>query len=163
MKKKVIVSVIVAVLFLVGAFSITISLNGFFFTTKYYDNPISAYNAGASYNAIYGETEAEREIGVFKLDEEKALFIGALSDNRFIVAEMNIKNEKYAYEGTVIFYDYDEEFDANHYNQTETKAGKVKWTIVYNKNDVEKLSDVKLTKEYTLSADSPLFFVMFEQ
>lgn len=155
--------VIVALLFLVGVFSVTVSLNGFFFTNKFYENPMSAYNAEATYDVMYGETKVEREIGVYKIDDEKALFIGLLSKNRFLVAEMNIRNGKYAHDGTVIFYDYNEEFDANYYNQTETKSDYVKWTIVCNKNDVGKLSNVKLVKEYALYSGSPLFLVIFEQ
>ena len=54
---------------------------------------------------------------LIEIDKEKALFIGELSNNRFLVAEMNVKDKKYAYEGTVIFYDYLDSFDENNYNQ----------------------------------------------
>lgn len=72
--KKGKVIIIVAVLFLIGIFSITMSSNDFFLTTKYYETPLDAYNADSAYSAIHGETKADREIGVFMLDE-KMLFL----------------------------------------------------------------------------------------
>lgn len=160
MKKKVIV--IVVFLFLVGVFSVTISLNGFFFATKFYENPLSAYNADAVYDIAYGDSKAKKQIGVFELDEETTLFIGELTDRRFLIANMKVNDKKYAYEGTVVFYEYSDVFDENDYNQTETESGFIKWTIVCNQYDIEKLSDVKLIKEYFLSDGSPLYLIIFE-
>ncbi len=157
MKKK----VITIVAFLIGVFSVTVSFNGFFFTTKFYDNPMSAYNADAVYDSVYGKTNVKKTIGTFRIDEEKALFIGELTKNRFLVAEMNVKNNKYAYEGTVYFYDYAEEFDAKNYNKIKTKTNYKKWIIAYDKQDIERISNIKFEKEYSLSNGSMLYLVIF--
>ncbi|MBE5929056.1 MAG: hypothetical protein E7267_06775 [Lachnospiraceae bacterium] len=160
MKKR--VFVLVLLLFLVGIFSLTISFDGFFFTTKFYEDPLRAYNAGATYNAIYGDTHAEREVGVVKIDEEKALFIGELSNDCFIVAGMNIKNEKYAFDGTKSIFEYSNERDVNAYKQTKTKSGYVKWTIACDKKSTEELVGVKTIMEYTLSDGRPLLLIVFD-
>lgn len=84
-------------MFLVGVFSVTISLNDFFLTTKFYKDPLSAYNADAVYDPIYGDTTANKTIGLFEIEKEKALFIGELSKDKFIVAEIKVKDKEYAY------------------------------------------------------------------
>lgn len=149
-------------LVLVGVFSVTISLKDFFFTTKFYQEPLSAYNADAVYDPIYGDTTVNRTIGLFKIEKEKALFIGELSKDKFIVAEMKVKDKGYAYEGTVFFYSTSDLFNENNYNQTETKTGNVKWDVINNKQGVEKLQNIKLVNEYSMSDGSPLFLVIFE-
>jgi len=155
--------IIITFLILIGLFSVTISLKDFFFTTKFYQDPMSAYNADSMYSPIYGDTTAKKTIGLFEIDEEKALFIAELSNSGFLVAEMNIKDAKYAYEGTVILYNSSDSFNEKNYNLTETKTGSVKWTIAYSQQDVEKLQNVELIKEYSLSTGSPLFLIVFKQ
>jgi hypothetical protein len=159
--KKTIVA-ITLLLFLIGVFSVTISINDFFFTSKFYDEPLSAYNANAMYDVVYGETEASREIGLFEIGKEKALFIGELANNCFLVAEMNVKKGKFAHEGTVVFFDYNDEFNVNEFYITETKSESVKWTVACDNEHIKKLSNVKLVKEYMLLDGCPLFFVVFE-
>ena len=161
MVKKNVIAVIVF-LFLVGVFSVTISLNDFFFTTKFYKDALSAYNADVVYDAIYGDTTANRTIGLLEIEKEKALFIGELSKDKFIVAEMKVKDKEYAYEGTVFFYSITDVFNENNYNQTETKTGNVKWDVINNRQDVEKLQNINLVKEYSMSDGSALFLVIFE-
>ena len=165
MKKKIIAGIIF--LFLVGVFSVTISVDGFFFTTKFYKDALSAYNAEAGFSPVYGDTTANREIGLYEIEKEKALFIGELSEDEFIVSEMIVKDNKYASEGTVYFYNISDMFNSdvfneNNYNQTETKTDNIKWNIINNKQDVEKLQNINLFIEYSMSDGSPLFLVIFE-
>lgn len=161
MKKKIIVVLIISVLFLIGIFSVTISTNSFFMTTKYYNDPKTAYNANATYDITYGQTQVQRQMGVLQLESDKSLFIGELTENTFIVAEMNIKNGKYAYNGTVIFYEYNDMFDEKYYNQTQTESGAVRWTVAYNRQDIAKLSDISSVNEYYLSDGSLVFIITF--
>lgn len=162
MNKKVITVIIILILILIGVFPITVSFNGFFFTTKFYNDPLVAYNADAMCDTVHGEIKAKNTIGLFEFDDKKALFIGELSNNRFLVAEMNIKGKKYARGETVFLYDYTEEFNEKAYNLTKTQSGYKKWMIIYNQQDIEKLSDVKLKIEYTLSNGSTLFLIIFQ-
>ena len=161
MKKKVIAFIVFLVL--IGVFSVTISLKGFFFTIKFYQEPLSAYNADAPYDPVYGDTTVNKLIGLFEIASEDALFIGELTNDKFLVAEMKIKDKKYAYEGTVYFYSRSDVFDENSYNLTETKTGTIKWEVINNKKDVEKLQNVKTVKEYSMSDGSPIFLVILEQ
>ena len=161
MKKKVIVFIII--LAFIGTFSVTISLKDFFFTTKFYQEPLSAYNADAQYDPVYGDMTAKKLIGLFEIDSEDALLVGELTNDKFLVAEMKIKDKKYAYEGTVYLYSRSDVFNENSYNLTQTKTGIVKWEIINNKKDVDKLQNVKIVKEYSMSDKSPIFLVVFEQ
>ena len=161
MKNKIIV--VVAILVLLGMFSITISLNDFFFTTKFYSEPLSAYNEDATYDPIYGDTVANKTIGLLKIDEENVLFIGELSQVEFLIAEMMVKDNKYAYKGTVSFYDSSDQFNKHIYNQTKTKTGNVKWQVFTNKQEVEKIQNIKSVNEYFLSNGSSLFIVILDE
>ena len=161
--KKIVVIAIAVMLLGAGVFSLTISLDDFFLTTKFYENPLSAYNAEAVYDALHGETKVEKQIGLLQLDDEKALFIGELSKQKFLIAEMNMKDQKFAHEGTVFFYDYGVAVDEISYNQTETKSGYINWGILFNQQDVDKLSNANHVQEYALSCGSPLFLVLFDQ
>lgn len=161
MKKKVVT--VIVVLVLIGVFSITISLKDFFFTTKFYKEPLSAYNAEAQYDPIYGDTTVNESIGLFEIDNENALFIGELTRDKFLVAEMKIKDNKYAFEGTAYFYSRSDVFDENNYNLSETKNGTLKWEVINSKKDVEKLQNVRVVKEYSMSDGLPIFLVVFEQ
>ena len=160
-KKKVALLLLIGIL--IGVFSIAVSVNHFFFTTKYYKTPLEAYNADCTYSAIDGITEASKEIGVFTLDKENALFLGELTTDRFLVAEMALKDGKYALKGTTFFYDFSDESKDLNYNQTQIITGHIKWLIVYNQTDVETLSHVLSVKEYYHSGGSVIYLVLLNE
>ena len=122
--KKYKVGIIVIICFMVGIFSFTISTGDFFFTTKYYKKPLSAYNASSAYN-----DRAEREIGLLMLDSENCLFIGELDDNGFVVNEMILKKRGYVSKGRTFFYDFGDSSGETSKNSTAVSNGQVNWGV----------------------------------
>ena len=112
--KILIVAAIIVAAFVVGLFSCSITIGDFFFTTKYFKTPIDAYNDYATIHAIYGNTRAEKEIGLLLLDDETGLFIAKLYDdqvynNRIVIDEMKIKNGRYVSKGISYLCDLNDE------------------------------------------------------
>ena len=161
MKKKQKI-IVVTILFVLGVSSITLSLENFFFTTQYYKTPLLAYNADCTYDIVYGDTKVQKGIGVFNFDSENCLFIGELNNNYFVVAEMSIKNEEYAFKGISMIYDVKGISDGiNSHNQTNTLAGQVTWSILYNQSEISTLSNVNSVESYTLSNGYTIYVVVY--
>lgn len=158
-KNKIIL--IVVFLFIVGIFSFSISTGNFFFTTKYYDNPIEAYNADSTYNALYGNTSVKKEIGRIILDNKTYLFIGEIDNNNFVVNEMDVKNSKYSSKGINYFYDISEISEDTVENVTNISNGCVKWNVSYKKPKIEIVSNTLSVETFTLS-DGRNFYVVLE-
>lgn len=161
MKKYKIVIIVVS-LFIIGVFSVSVSTGNFFFATKYYKTPLKAYNAGAAYDAVYGNTKASKEIGLLNFDDKNALFLGELTENSFVAAQMKLKDGRYAAEGTAIFYDFNEDSNLSNYNQTDTVNGHKKWAITYDKSDTENLSGVSHVESYRHSNGAEIYIVIFD-
>lgn len=159
--KKQRVGIIIVILVLIGVFSVSISMGGFFFTTKYYNTPIDAYNADAAYSPLYGDTKVRKEIGTKVLDGETCLFIGEVDENRFIINEMDVKNGRYASKGTTFFYDLREGSDGTNRNQTNTSNGYVKWAVLYSQEETERLSDVASAELYACSNGQNIYLVLY--
>lgn len=160
--KKYKIVVIVILLFILGIFSFTISLDGLFFTTKYYKTPISAYNAANTYNAISGDTTVEKELGLVKLDDKTYLFIGELEGDCFIVDEMDVKDGQYASKGNRIIYNLKEATNEIAINYTNTTNGTRKWTVIYNQDVIETLSNVYSVESYMHTCGNVIYFVLFD-
>ncbi len=146
---------------LLGFGSITISFKDFLFTTRYYKTPLKAYNAGSGYDAILGDTSADKEMGLCQLDDTTALFLGEIRQNLFVVDEMQSKNGKYASKGLSIFYDLEEESDGPNKNTTRTESQTVSWSILYTRAEVENAVDVKRVETYTHSGGQKIYLVVF--
>ena len=162
MKKGTVIFIVAVVFILIGVFSVTISWNNFFFTTKFYQDPMAAYNAAALYDPIQGNIKATKSIGVFEIDEENALFLGEISNDAFLVAQMKTKNKEYAFEGTVVIYRCSDSFKKEGVNLTDAKTGTVKWVILNDGEELEALPNPKAVKEYSMPNGSPLYLVVFE-
>lgn len=160
--KKSKITIIIAVLFLFGVFSVTLSFGDFFLATKYYTTSLDAYNADSTYSAIYGDTKAKREVGVFMLDEENALFIGEVDENRFVVAEMDVRKSRYAFKGTTYFYNLKEPTDILNKNQTSTLKRQTWWNVVYDLSETEKVSNILSIEDYTLSCGDVVYLLIYE-
>lgn len=144
-----------------GVFSITLSF-GKFFTTQYYDTPLLAYNDNCSHDVVYGDTTARSEVGVFNIDNETALFIGALNSNCFVVAEMSIKNDKYAFKGTSMIYNSIDLSDIpDSRNVTNTATGYVEWSVFCNQSEIDALQNVNSVKSYTLPNGNAIYIAIF--
>lgn len=156
------IGIFVFILVLLGVFSVSIYLGDFFFTTKYYKTPIEAYNADSTYNPTYGDAAADREIGVVSLDDSNCLFIGELNEDCFVVAEMAVKDGRYAAKGMSVFYDLSEESDGmNGSYQTNIADGYVRWAVMYSQSEVEKLSDVLSVESYMHSNGHIIYLVIY--
>ncbi|MBQ9544955.1 MAG: hypothetical protein IJV00_07505 [Clostridia bacterium] len=162
MKKSIIIAAIVVLLFAAGVLSVTVVFKDFFFTTKYYDDPMIAYNSNAAHSPVGGDQSAQRAVGVYKISEDKALFIGEMTSERIVVAEMVMKNSKYAFEGTTYVLERGAAFNENAFDQTNTDSGFVKWMVVFDRQDADELSGTKDVKEYSLSGGSLLYLVIFD-
>ncbi|MBO4732975.1 MAG: hypothetical protein J5662_00720 [Clostridia bacterium] len=167
MKKKIaIIAVSVIALILIGIITgvipFTVQLKDFFFSTEYYNTPVEAYNAENSIDATFGDISAKSEIGLFKLDSENALFLGDLSNGFFVVAEMKIKDNKYAYAGTRSVYEIQDDMNVNgkSYDRTKIAGGYVKWSIVYKESDIEKFDDVTRSEHYKNAEGRDIFLVL---
>ena len=156
-------AILVGFLFVIGIFSISISTATFFFTTKYYSSPLIAYNETAGYNAIYGETVACNQLGLFLLDNETCLFLGELDENRFVVNEMYIKDKKYASNGSSVFYDLRESSDGLNRNSTQTASGCVEWSIAYTQEEINTLINILSIKTYTLTSGCEVHLVIYKE
>jgi len=110
--------VVVIALFVIGVFTITVSVGGFFFSNDYHATPLEAYNANAGFDAINGDTTATKEIGVVMLDETTYLFFGEIDSTRFVVEEMDKKENQYASKGNLLIYNLDDESDGDSKNIT---------------------------------------------
>lgn len=159
--KKLIIAFTLILIILV---STTLSFGNFFFTTQYYDAPLNAYNDNCTYDIVYGETKATKQIGLKTLDEENSLFIGELNAECFVVAEMSVKNEKYAFKGTCMLYDIKEcADDINTRNQTNVLSGSVSWSIIYDENVLNSLFDVVSIDSYELTDGYTIYLVVYSQ
>ena len=160
-RNKIIILIIITVLLLAVTVPVTIQLKDHFFSTNYYESPLDAYNAECGLDAVYGDISAHKEIGVLKLDEENSLFLGELSQDVFILAEMSVKKNKYAYKGAVTFYDTDYKFDVNGYSQTETNSGSIKWIVAYDKKDLDKISAEINISKYVRNDGSDVYIAVY--
>lgn len=156
------IGIIIVILFVIGVFSFTISTKDIFFTTNYYKNPLDAYNATSTYDALYGTTTAKRQIGILSLDDNNHLFIGEINENCFVVDEIESKNGKYASKGSAIFYNLDEKSDKESSNLTQVSNGYVKWAIMYNENEIVNLSNVVSIHPYTLTDTQTIYLVIYD-
>lgn len=161
-KQKIGIVVAIVILLFIGIFSVTLSKGNFFFTTKYYSKAIDAYNAECTYNAVYGDTTVEKEIGLFLLDNENCLFIGEINENCFAVNEMKIKNGRYASEGSTFFYDLREPSDRANSNSTNTANGCVKWAAVYSQEEIDQLSNAASVDSFTNTNGCDIYIVMYK-
>lgn len=141
MSKKTIICL--GVLLIIGVFigGITLGFSGvFYFTTKYYETPtkafMSEYSAG-----IEGSIEIQKPVDTIIIDENNCMFLAITEDKKLLVAEMVIKNGKYAYSGTYYRYDFDSESDykkdtglimtqTDLYNSKGKVVSSFKWCIV---------------------------------
>ena len=147
--KILIVAAIIVAAFVVGLFSCSITIGDFFFTTKYFKTPIDAYNDYATIHAIYGNTRAEKEIGLLLLDDETGLFIAKLYDdqvynNRIVIDEMKIKNGRYVSKGISSLCDLNDEDRIENLpiETTKTMNGHVSCSVLYSREEAEKLPNV---------------------
>ena len=147
MKRKIIICSII--LFAIGIFSITISFNDFFFTTKYYNTPLAAYNAESFYHTDYGDTVAEKELAIVALDEETCLFIGAMNNNCFVVCEMYKKNNRYASKGLVIIFDIREATFSQGVYTTAVSNGSKQWKIISEEETIDPDIEIVQIKAFT--------------
>lgn len=161
MKKNKLI-IIIAILLVLGLFSVTISLKNFFYTTKYYDNPIQAYNSGGTYDTIYGDIKATRNLGFVNLDEENGLFIGEISKTLFVVVEMKLKEDKYASQGTVIIYDLEEPSDGMNKNKTTTKQGFFEWAILYSQSEIDPIAKNVSVTPLSHSSGQIIYLVVYD-
>lgn len=152
--------IIVIFFFIVGIFSISISTSDFFFTTKYYKTPIKAYNADSTYDALYGNTSVQKEIGRISLDNKTCLFVGEIDENNFVVNEMDVKNGKYSSKGISYFYDSSETLDDTKGNVTTISNDYVKWNIFYSKSNAESIANAFSIKSFTLSNGIEFYIVL---
>ena len=159
MNKKLIITFTFILIILV---SITLSFGDFFFTAQYYKDPLKAYNENCTYDIVYGETKATKQIGIQTLDEENCLFIGELNEQCFVVAEMSLKNGKYAFKGTSMLYDIKEgNDDMNTQNQTSILSGTVSWAIIYNESVLGSLLNIASINSYELSDGHTIYLVIY--
>ena len=154
---------IVIFLFIVGIFSISISTDNFFFTTKYYKTPIEAYNSDGTYHAIYGDTSAKKEVGLILLDNKTCLFIGEIDNNNFVVSELDVKKDKYSSRGMRYYYDINEVSYTTDENVTKISNGIIKWGIYYNKSQAESVSNAFSIKSFALSNENEFYLVLVEE
>ena len=169
MKKRILIAVVImlslaTIGMATGILPFTIQFGDCFFTNKYYKTSISAYNAENDIDAIYGDVSAEKEIGLFELDNENALFSGELKDGNIVIAEMKVKNNKYAYAGTYSIFDMSKDLkvDGTAYYQTKTADGYAKWAVVYKESDIEKYKNVNKTEHFTASDGRDIFLLILE-
>lgn len=160
--KKYKILIVIAILFVIGVFSITISTGNFFFATKYYKTPIEAYNSNSTYDAILGDTSAKIEVGILMLDDDTCIFIGEIDENCFVADEMSVKDNRYASKGYSIFYNLREESDGMNKNSTKISNGYVEWAVLYSQEDVDKLLNVDSTKIYTLTTGDNIYVVLYK-
>lgn len=159
--KKMKIGVFIAILFLIGIFAVSISSGNFFFTTKYHKTAIEAYNAESTFDAVYGDTTASKQIGIAELDSETVIFLGELNEKCFVVDIMATKDGRYASKGPRCFYDLKEQSDGLYKNQTETSSGQISWSILYSKSETEKLTNVKSLKTYNTSDGDSIYLAIF--
>ena len=159
MKKKII---IFSVFILIVIFSSSFSYRNIFYTTHYYKTPLLAYNDNCGHNITYGDIKAKNEIGVLSLDNENCLFLGEINDNCFVVAEIAIKNEKYAFKGTTVIYDLTEQpDDYSSRKQTYTSDGHIYWAIMYERPNPAVSPDINFIETYTHSNGKTIYLVVY--
>ena len=155
-------NVVIFILVLIVVASITFSFRNIFHTTQYYKTPLLAYNATCSYDMIYGDTKVENEIGVLNLDDKNCLFLGDLNECCFVVAEIAIKNGKYASKGSTLIYDLTGKSDGiNGRNLTYTSDGCIYWSIMYEQSELSVLSNINFIETYTHSNGHTIYLVVY--
>jgi hypothetical protein len=159
-KTKLVVPFIIILVLIV---SIALHFKGIFFTLQYYVTPLDAYNKNCTYDIVYGKTEVTKQIGLLTLDEENCLFIGQLNTDCFVVAELSIKNGRYAFKGTSMIYEIMGKDDTDIKNQTSILSGYISWSIIYNEKVLGSLSNVSSINEYELMDGHRIYLVIYDQ
>ena len=161
MKKQNIVIVSVILIFIV-LISIELSFGNFFYTKKYYDTAIEAYNNNCTYDAALGETKANKEIGLFVLSDEHSLFLGQINEDRLVVAEMHVKNGRYAFKGTSMIYNREDltEMTVDH-NTTNTENGYVRWSILNDETKINDLLNVHSVRSYEVFETDTIYLLTY--
>lgn len=159
MKKA--IAVVIA-LVVIGAVTVTISVGDFFFSNDYYATPLEAYNANAGFDAINGETTATKEMGVLMLDETTYLFFGEIDSARFVVDEMDKKENEYASKGNLLIYNFDDESDGDSKNITSTSSGNKEWAVLFSEEEIQKLSDVSEVKTLIHSNSRKIYIALYK-
>ena len=162
MKKKITLIVLLFVV-IAGIVLAGTRFKDYLFGAKYYETPIAAFNAECGFDAVYGDISADREIGLIKLDNENALFFGDVTENVFVAAELSVKDNKYAYGGTVYIYDADYKFNVDGYDQTNTNSGQIKWTVAYNEEDLQKIPVDINVKKYLRINGAEIFVAIYNE
>lgn len=161
MNRNKVIAITVIGLFVIGVFTIAISVGDFFISNDYYATPLEAYNANAGFDAIDGDTTATKEMGVIMLDETTYLFFGEIDSDRFVVAEMDKKENEYASKGNLLIYNLDDESDGDSKNITSVSSGNKEWAVLYSEEEIQKLSNISALKEMSHSNGRKIYVVLY--
>ena len=96
-------------------------------------------------------------------NENYCLFIGQLNTDCFVVAELSIKNGRYAFKGTSMIYEIMGKDDTDIKNQTSILSGYMSWSIIYNEKVLGSLSNVSSINEYELMDGHRIYLVIYDQ
>lgn len=155
-KKTAVILIFTAVIIITGWLGISISTGNFFFTTSYFKTPLKAYNESMLTNQATGQ------IGYMNLSDDTGLFIGEIDNDTFVVADIGVKNGRYAHKSFTAFYQRDYKFDIKGYERIKTSSGTIKYIVAYVKSDLEKLKCDYKVNEYKTSSGQKIYLAVYK-
>lgn len=151
----------VAVLFATGVFSVSVSTGDSFFSSKYYVDPMKAYKADGGIDHVKGDTSVKEQLGLVVLDESSAVFLGKVNDERFVVAELAVKDDKYAYKSEALYEVANIRGNID-VQTTKTSEVTITWGVTCEKEEIEKVRNVMLVEEFSLNDSTDIYIIVFE-